>query len=48
VGAARRPDDQGHHRKDFGVSFGLGTDGSKTIIGDYADVTLDIQAFLEG
>lgn len=34
-------------RKEFGVSFGLPTDGSKIIIGDQVEITLEIQAFLE-
>jgi polyisoprenoid-binding protein YceI len=34
-------------RGDFGVSFGLATDGSKIIIGDRIEVTLDIEAFQE-
>lgn len=33
-------------RKEFGVSFGLLTDGTKIIIGDKVEVTLDIEAYI--
>jgi len=35
-------------RKEFGISFGLLTDGSKIIIGEEVEITLEIQAYLEG
>ncbi|MEU9844187.1 YceI family protein [Actinomadura sp. NPDC048032] len=35
-------------RRDFGVTFGLLADGTKIIIADKIDITLDVQAFLAG
>jgi polyisoprenoid-binding protein YceI len=35
-------------RKDFGVSFGLATDGSKIVVADKVEVVLDIEAFQGG
>jgi polyisoprenoid-binding protein YceI len=35
------------NRGDFGVSFGLVADGSKILVGNRVDVTLDIEAFLQ-
>lgn len=35
-------------RKDFGVSWGLVTEGAKVMVGDRIDVTLDVQASLVG
>lgn len=34
-------------RGEFGISFGLATDGSKIVVGDKVDVVLDVQAFLD-
>jgi polyisoprenoid-binding protein YceI len=36
------------NRGDFGVSFGLVADGSKIFVGDRVDVTLEIEASLQG
>jgi len=33
-------------RRDFGITFGLAADGTKIIIGDRVDITLDVEAFL--
>jgi polyisoprenoid-binding protein YceI len=33
-------------RRDFGVTFGLAADGTKIIIGDVVDITIDLEAFL--
>jgi polyisoprenoid-binding protein YceI len=33
-------------RRDFGITFGLAADGTKIIVGDKVDLTLDIEAFL--
>jgi polyisoprenoid-binding protein YceI len=33
-------------RRDFGITFGLAADGTKIIIGDKADITFDVEAFL--
>lgn len=33
-------------RRDFGVTFGLAADGTKIIIGDRVDITIDVEAFL--
>ena len=33
-------------RRDFGVTFGLAADGTKIVIGDQVDISLDIEAFL--
>ncbi|MEV7038136.1 YceI family protein [Amycolatopsis sp. NPDC051061] len=33
-------------RSDFGLTFGLAVDGSKVVIGDKVDITLDIEAVL--
>jgi polyisoprenoid-binding protein YceI len=32
-------------RRDFGITFGLAADGTKIIIGDKVDITLDVEAF---
>jgi len=34
-------------RRDFGITFGLAADGTKIVIGDKVDVTLDVEAFLD-
>jgi polyisoprenoid-binding protein YceI len=34
-------------RSDFGVSFGLAVDGSKVVVGDKVEVSLDIEGVLE-
>jgi polyisoprenoid-binding protein YceI len=34
-------------RSDFGLAFGLAVDGSKVIVGDKVEVTLDIEAVLD-
>jgi polyisoprenoid-binding protein YceI len=33
-------------RRDFGITFGLATDGTKIVVGDTVNITLDVQAFL--
>jgi polyisoprenoid-binding protein YceI len=33
-------------RRDFGISFGLVTDGTKIVAADKIDIALDVQAFL--
>lgn len=33
-------------RRAFGITFGLAADGSKIIVGDGVDITLDVEAFL--
>ncbi|MFC5090217.1 hypothetical protein [Amycolatopsis plumensis] len=33
-------------RSDFGLTFGLAVDGSKVVIGDKVDITLDVEAVL--
>jgi polyisoprenoid-binding protein YceI len=33
-------------RRDFGITFGLAADGTKIVVGDTVDITLDVQAFL--
>jgi polyisoprenoid-binding protein YceI len=33
-------------RRDFGITFGLAADGTKIIIGDQVDITIDVEAFL--
>jgi polyisoprenoid-binding protein YceI len=33
-------------RRDFGITFGLAADGTKIIIGDKVDISLDAEAFL--
>lgn len=32
-------------RRDFGITFGLATDGTKIFVGDKVDIVLDVQAF---
>lgn len=32
-------------RRDFGIAFGLATDGAKIVVADRVDIVLDIQAF---
>ena len=32
-------------RRDFGVSFGLAADGSKIVVANKVDISLDVQAF---
>jgi len=34
-------------RRDFGITFGLAADGTKIVIGDKVDITLDVEAFLD-
>jgi polyisoprenoid-binding protein YceI len=34
-------------RRDFGITFGLATDGSKIVVADKVSIGLDIQAFLD-
>jgi polyisoprenoid-binding protein YceI len=34
-------------RRDFGISFGLAADGTKIVVGDRVDITLDIQAYAD-
>jgi polyisoprenoid-binding protein YceI len=34
-------------RRDFGITLGLGADGTKIVVGDKAEVTLDVEAFLD-
>jgi polyisoprenoid-binding protein YceI len=34
-------------RSDFGVSFGLAVDGSKVVVGDKVEVSLDIEGVLD-
>ena len=34
-------------RRDFGITFGLATDGSKIVVADKVDITLDIEAVLD-
>ncbi|MGV9363746.1 hypothetical protein [Amycolatopsis sp. NPDC003731] len=36
----------GRRERDFGLTFGLAVDGSKVVIGDTVDVTLDSEAVL--
>ena len=33
-------------RRDFGITFGLAADGTKIVVGDKVDITLDVEAFL--
>ncbi len=33
-------------RRDFGITFGLATDGTKIVVGDKVEITLDVEAFL--
>jgi polyisoprenoid-binding protein YceI len=33
-------------RRDFGITFGLAADGTKIIVGDEIDITIDVEAFL--
>jgi polyisoprenoid-binding protein YceI len=33
-------------RRDFGITFGLATDGSKIVVADKVEIILDVQAFL--
>jgi polyisoprenoid-binding protein YceI len=33
-------------RRDFGITFGLAADGTKIVVGDSVDITLDVEAFL--
>ncbi len=33
-------------RRDFGITFGLVTDGSKIVVADRIDISLDVEAFL--
>jgi polyisoprenoid-binding protein YceI len=33
-------------RRDFGITFGLAVDGTKVVVGDKVDITLDVEAFL--
>jgi polyisoprenoid-binding protein YceI len=33
-------------RRDFGITFGLATEGTKVVIGDKVDIVLDVEAFL--
>lgn len=33
-------------RRDFGITFGLVTDGTKIVVGDEVGITLDVEAFL--
>jgi polyisoprenoid-binding protein YceI len=33
-------------RRDFGITFGLATDGTKIVLADKVDIVLDVQAFL--
>ena len=33
-------------RRDFGITFGLATDGTKIVVGDKVEIILDVQAFL--
>jgi polyisoprenoid-binding protein YceI len=33
-------------RRDFGITFGLAADGTKIVVADKVDITLDVQAFL--
>jgi polyisoprenoid-binding protein YceI len=32
-------------RRDFGITFGLAADGTRIVVGDTVDITLDVQAF---
>ncbi|MGH3152649.1 MAG: YceI family protein [Streptosporangiaceae bacterium] len=32
-------------RRDFGITFGLAADGTKIVVGDRVDLTLDVEAF---
>jgi polyisoprenoid-binding protein YceI len=32
-------------RRDFGINFGLAADSTKIIVGDKADITIDVEAF---
>jgi polyisoprenoid-binding protein YceI len=32
-------------RRDFGITFGLATDGSRIVLGDSVDISLDVQAY---
>lgn len=34
-------------RRDFGIAFGLAADGTKIVVGDRVEVTLDVEAFLD-
>src|SRR2546421_3736634 len=34
-------------RRDFGITFGLATDGTKIVLADKVDIILDVQAFLD-
>jgi polyisoprenoid-binding protein YceI len=33
-------------RRDFGITFGLAADGTKIVIGDRVDISLDVEAFV--
>jgi polyisoprenoid-binding protein YceI len=33
-------------RRDFGITFGLAADGTKIIIGEKVDITIDVEAFV--
>jgi polyisoprenoid-binding protein YceI len=33
-------------RRDFGITFGLAVDGTKIVVADKVDITLDVEAFL--
>jgi polyisoprenoid-binding protein YceI len=33
-------------RRDFGITFGLAADGTKIVVGDKVDITIDAEAFL--
>jgi polyisoprenoid-binding protein YceI len=35
-------------RRDFGITLGLATDGTKIVVGDTVEIALDVQAFLAG